>query len=83
MQADATLEYNSGIGEVPTRIRRKAILTILQPDIVEAAGPLQVCASQDSSCEAIIHAMHQAFNENETEGVLLADAMNAFNTLNR
>lgn len=83
MQADATLEYNSGIGEVPTRIRRKAILTILQPDIVEAAGPLQVCAGQDSSCEATIHAMHPAFNENETEGVLLADAMNAFNTLNR
>lgn len=31
-----------------------------------AAGCLQVCAGQDSGCEAAIHAMHQAFNEDAT-----------------
>ena len=35
-----------GISEIPRRIISKAILWILSPDIQDAAGPLQVCASQ-------------------------------------
>ena len=72
-----------GIGEVPRRIVAKAILTLLQQDIIDASGPLQVCAGQESGCEAAIHAMRQAFKEDEIEGALLVDATNAFNSINR
>ncbi len=72
-----------GIGEVPRRIIAKAILTLLKPDIMDASGPLQVCAGQESGCEAAIHAMRLAFNEGNSEGALLIDATNAFNTINR
>ena len=72
-----------GIGEVPRRIIAKAILRLLQPDIIEASGPLQVCAGQDSGCDAAIHAMCRTFSEDSIEGALLVDASNAFNSINR
>ncbi len=68
-----------GIGEVPRRRIAKAILALLQPDIVDASGPLQVCAGQECGCEAAIHAMRQAFRADEIEGALLVDATNAIN----
>ena len=49
----------------------------------EAAGPLQVCAGQDGGCEAAVHAMRSVFQAPETEAVLLVDATNAFNSINR
>ena len=60
-----------------------AILSLFHYDIQDAAGPLQVCAGQEGGCEAAIHAMHQFFAEDEVHGVLLVDADNAFNTINR
>ena len=36
-----------------------------------------------SGCEAAVHAMHQAFEDAEAESVILVDATNAFNCLNR
>ncbi len=60
-----------GIGEVPRRIIAKAILK---------AGPLQLCAGQDGGCEAAVHSMKSIF---DTEGALLVDATNAFNSINR
>ena len=48
-----------GIGEVHRRIIAKAILVMLKQDILEASGPLQVCAGQESGCEAAIHALSQ------------------------
>ena len=68
------------VGEVP---HSKAILLILSPDIEEAAGPLQVCAGHVCGCEAAIHAVQQLFNDSASEGVLLVDAENTFNSLNR
>ncbi len=56
---------------------------LLQADIVDASGPLQVSAGQESGCEAAIHAMRQAFKGDEIERVLLVDATNAFNSVNR
>ena len=47
-----------GIGEVHRRIIAKAILVMLKQDILEASGPLQVCAGQESGCEAAIHEMN-------------------------
>ena len=72
-----------GVGEVPRRILAKAVLRIVGQDVEEAAGPLQVCAGQDGGCEAAVHAMRRIFHHPDTEGVLLVDATNAFNTINR
>ena len=72
-----------GIGEVLRRIIGKAVVAEIKPELVEAAGCLQLCAGQASGCEAAAHAMRDIFGEEETDGVLLIDATNAFNTLNR
>ena len=72
-----------GVGEVPRRILAKAVLRIVGRDVEEAAGPLQVCAGQDGGCEPAVHAMRRIFHHSDTEGVLLVDATNAFNTINR
>ena len=44
---------------------------------------LFVCAGQDGGCEAAVHAMRQFYAEQNVQGVLLVDASNAFNTINR
>ena len=72
-----------GVGEVVRRIIGKAVLATVKMDILEAVGPLQLCAGQDAGCEAAIHAMRSLFAEENTEAVLLVDASNAFNSLNR
>ena len=43
----------------------------------------KVCAGLRSGSEAAVHAMHSIFEEEETDAVLLIDASNAFNALNR
>ena len=72
-----------GIGEIVRRIIGKAIVTTITEDIQEAAGPLQVCAGHISGCEAAVHAMRQVYESQQTEAVILVDASNAFNALNR
>ena len=72
-----------GIGEVLRRIIGKAIIFVIRPEIIESAGNLQLCAGQKSGCEAAVHAMSELFKEEETDALLLVDASNAFNTLNR
>ena len=42
-----------------------------------------MCAGQRSGCEAAIHAMRDIFSDSHTEGALLVDASNAFNSLDR
>ena len=72
-----------GIGETARRIVGKAILITIRDDIQEAAGPLQLCAGQEAGCEAAVHAVRQMFESPDTEAVILVDASNAFNSLNR
>ena len=72
-----------GIGEVLRRIIGKAITTAIKPDILSSAGSLQLCAGHQSGCEAAVHAMKDIFDEEDTDGVLLIDATNAFNSINR
>ena len=71
------------IDEVLRRILGKVTLNIIRPEIMEAAGSLQLRAGQDAGIEAGIHAMRHIFDDTKTEGMLLADATNAFNSLNR
>ena len=65
------------------RIIGRSILIVISDDIQKAAGSLQLCGGQDFGIEAAIHAMHQVYAQEETEGVIMADAANAFNNLNR
>ena len=57
--------------------------TLLKGGSQVRAGPLQVCAGHSAGAEAAIHAMSQVFDEEETDGILLIDATNAFNQMNR
>lgn len=72
-----------GVGEVLRRIVGKAILSIIKPEIMSSAGNLQLCAGQAGGCEAAMHAMSDIFEEEATDALLLVDANNAFNSLNR
>ena len=72
-----------GIGEVVRRIIAKTILSVVKLDISEAAGSLQLCAGQDAGNEAAVHAIRAIYWDAATEAMLLVDASNAFNRLNR
>ena len=72
-----------GIGEVIRRILGKAVLATIGNEIQEAAGALQVCAGHQAGSEAAVHAMRSVFEDASSEAVLLVDASNAFNSLNR
>ena len=72
-----------GVGEVLRRIVGKVISHHCRQEIKEAAGPLQTCAGHGAGAEAAIHAMAAIFQQDETDAVLLIDATNAFNCLNR
>ena len=41
-----------GIGEVLRRIIGKMVVWVLRPELQENAGDLQLCAGQESGCEA-------------------------------
>ena len=64
-------------------IINKAISSVIKDDVQEVAGALQLCAGQENGCEAAIHAMREVFNSADTEAIILVDASNAFNSLNR
>ena len=72
-----------GIGEVLRRIIGKYVNFILKADIQEACGTLQTCAGTKSGIEAAIHAMKNTFQEDWCRIIMLVDADNAFNRLNR
>ena len=52
-------------------------------DIQKVAGSQQLCAGQPAGAEAVVHAIRESFQDDDTEAVLLLDATNAFHTLNR
>ena len=72
-----------GVGEVIRRVIGKCVMKVTKQDVIEASGSLQVCAGLKSGSEAAVHAMHSIFEADETDAVLLIDASNAFNALNR
>ncbi len=72
-----------GIGESLRRLVGKAVVKAIKGDIQHACGSLQVCAGVDAGCEAAIHAVREAFLSDESEGALLIDASNAFNSVKR
>ena len=72
-----------GVGEVLRRIVGKTISWALAEEVQEAGGSLQVSTGLKGGAEAAIHAMKEIFSNESTDGVILVDAENAFNKLNR
>ena len=72
-----------GIGEILRRLVGKVLARVFKQDFEEATGPVQVCARHEAGAEAAIHVMHQIWDKKNTEEMLLIDANNAFNSLNR
>ena len=72
-----------GIGDTARRIIAKAILMTIKCDVQEVAGSLQLCAGQIAGTEAAVHAVRSSFDSENCEALLLVDASNAFNSLNR
>ena len=70
-----------GIGETVRRIIAKAVHTVLKPDILESVGCHQLCIGQMGGVESGVQSIRELFKVNEA--VLLVDASNAFNSLNR
>ena len=58
-------------------------MAVIKKDIMKAADLVQICAGQDVGCEAAVHALNALFHQADTEAVILVDASNAFNNLNR
>ena len=55
----------------------------IEKNILQAAGSLQICGGLDARSEAGIHVMYDGFSDDKTEGILLIDGENAFNSINR
>ena len=72
-----------GVGETIRWLLGKAILRVIGTDVIEATGASQLCAGQLGGCEAAVHAVRDLFSSLDCEAVLLVDASNAFNSLNR
>ena len=45
-------------------------------------GNLQLCVEQDAVCEAGVNAIRSIFSDENSEAVLLVDALDAFNSIN-
>ena len=65
------------------RIIGKVIVSVLKEDIISSTGTLQECAGQEAGIEAAIHSMNMMYEDENTEAIMLVDASNAFNSLNR
>ncbi len=72
-----------GIGDTARRIIAKAVLFIIKSDIQEASGCTQLCGGQLSGTEAAIHTARKCLESDDSQAILLVDATNAFNSLNR
>ena len=72
-----------GVSETLRCLISKAFLRVTHDDIRKAVGSVQLCAGQEAACEAGIHTMRNLFEDDGVEAVLLVDASNVFNSLNR
>ena len=71
------------IGEVLRQAKGKTINWVLKDDIQEAAASLQTAPGLKAGPEAAIHSKRTISEDPSTEGVILVDTTNTFNSLNR
>ena len=72
-----------GVGEIVRRIIGKAVMVVTGEKVQQSVGALQLCAGQPAGVESAIHAMKGFLDDDESDGILLIDADNAFNRVNR
>ena len=76
-----------GVGETLRRVVGKAVCMATRIDIEDLCGVDQLCGGLRSGIEGAVHAMNDLFAQHSDSvpgwGVLLVDASNAFNSLNR
>jgi hypothetical protein len=78
------LDKNPGLRPIGLRrILGKTVMTVTIADVQRAVGSLQLCAGHPAGVEAAIHAMRAFLESNDNDGILLIDADNAFNRVNR
>ena len=65
------------------RIIGKVVMRIVNYELQNPVSSIQLCAGQDAGCETAVVAMNHVFAEDNTEAMILVDASNAFNCLNR
>ena len=61
------------VGEVLRQMAGKILMQIARKDVQQSMGALLVCTGQD----AVIHAMHDLYQQDEVDAVLLVDEENA------
>ena len=72
-----------GVGE-PLRILAGIfVMGGVKEDVQKPAGAVQVCAGQSGGCEAAIYVMRSMREDVDTDAVLLIDAANTFDSINR
>ena len=72
-----------GIGEVIRRIVGRCIAKRVDAELRSIGGNDQLCMGQTAGIEYSIHSMRTEFEKDSCEALLLIDATNAFNNLNR
>ena len=71
-----------GVGEVLRRIAGKVVMSVTREDVIKSSSKSQMCGRKAGS-EAAIHAMKQMYENERSDAVILVDAANAFNNVNR
>ena len=72
-----------GIGEVLRRITGRIIVNCISQDLASLGGNMQLCQGQKCGIEHAMHSFRHSSDDPENEAILLIDAKNAFNVLNR
>ena len=71
------------MGEVLKIIAGKVAVSVLKNEVIDYTGSLQVCEGQKTGIEAAVHSFNSIYNDENNDAVLLADASNTINSLNR
>ena len=72
-----------GIGEVMRRIIGRTITKCLKNELMSVGSNYQFCLGQKCGIEYAIHTLRDQYSKTSADAVLLVDAENAFNSLNR
>ena len=73
----------TGIGEVMRRIIGRTITKCLKNELMSLGSNYQLCLGQKCGIEYAIHTLRNQYSKTSADAVLLIDAENAFNSLNR
>ena len=74
-----------GIGELMDRLSDKVMIDVTEDDVKVACNSDQLCSGIKGGIESAVHAIRELFDENchNGFGLLLMDAVNAFNSISR